>query len=100
MFLICAALPLHAADINDLTYDTSGVTITDCDTAASGALVIPETIEGKPVTRIGDYAFRSCTSLAGGLPGEDMKDFGIERKEMKIGVMFSVIDVSKDLRKE
>ncbi len=76
------------------------VTITDCDTAASGALVIPETIEGKPVTRIGDYAFRSCTSLAGGLPGEDMKDFGIERKGMKIGVMFSVIDVSKDLPKE
>ncbi|MDP7254522.1 MAG: hypothetical protein QGF00_33310, partial [Planctomycetota bacterium] len=35
----------------------------------SSALVIPETIEGKPVTRIGDYAFRSCTSLAGGLPG-------------------------------
>ena len=59
MFLICAALPLHAADINDLTYDTSGVTITDCDTAASSELVIPETIEGKPVTRIGDYAFRS-----------------------------------------
>jgi len=102
LFLICAALPLHAADINDLTYDTSGatVTITDCDTAASGALVIPETIEGKPVTRIGDDAFRSCTSLAGGLPGEDMKDFGIERKGMKIGVMFSVIEVSKDLPKE
>jgi hypothetical protein len=31
---------------------------------------------------------------------EDMKDFGIERKGMKIGVMFSVIDVSKDLPKE
>jgi len=45
--------------------DASGATviITGCDTAASGALVIPETIEGKPVTRIGDYVFRSCTSL-------------------------------------
>ena len=66
LFLICAALPLHAADINDLIYDASGatVTITDCDTAASGALVIPETIEGKPVTSIGNDAFRYCESLA------------------------------------
>jgi hypothetical protein len=66
LFLICAALPLYAADINDLTYDASGatVTITDCDTAASGALVIPETIEGKPVTSIGYDAFYDCSSLA------------------------------------
>ena len=35
LFLICAALPLYAADINDLTYDASGatVTITDCNTS-------------------------------------------------------------------
>jgi hypothetical protein len=65
LFLICAALPLYAADINDLTYDASGATviITGCDTVASGALVIPETIEGKPVTRIGDQAFKNCSSL-------------------------------------
>ena len=65
LFLICAALPLYAADINDLTYDASGatVTITDCDTAASGALVIPETIKGKPVTSIGFNAFEDCTKL-------------------------------------
>ena len=67
LFLICAALPLYAADINDLTYDASGATviITDCDIAASGALVIPDTIEGKAVTAIGFQPFRSCTSLTG-----------------------------------
>jgi hypothetical protein len=66
LFLICAALPLYAADINDLTWTTTGgkVTIPDCDEAASGALVIPETIEGKPVTSIGNQAFRNCTNLA------------------------------------
>jgi hypothetical protein len=48
-----------------LTWTTTNeeVTITDCDQAAAGELVIPDTIEGNPVTSIGDYAFRSCTSL-------------------------------------
>ena len=53
LFLICAALPLHAADLNDLTWTTTDgeVTITDCDQAATGELVISPTIEGNPVTR-------------------------------------------------
>ena len=38
-------------------------TITGCDKKASGALIIPATIEGKPVTSIGTFAFRLCTSL-------------------------------------
>ena len=45
------------------TNEGNSVTITDCDIAASGELIIPGTIEGRPVTSIGDYAFRSCTSL-------------------------------------
>ena len=41
-----AVLPVSAADLSDLTYTTTGgeVTITDCDTSASGTLVIPDTI--------------------------------------------------------
>ena len=62
----CAFLPLHAASLADLAYNISTdgkVTITDCDTAATGELVIPDTIEGKPVTSIGDFAFYNCSSL-------------------------------------
>ncbi len=48
-----------------LKYEAEGdaVTITGCDKKASGALIIPATIEGKPVTNIGKSAFSWCTSL-------------------------------------
>ena len=61
----CAFLPLHAASLDDLTYTTTGgeVTITDCDQAASGELVIPDAIGGNPVTSIGVQAFYRCASL-------------------------------------
>ncbi len=61
-----AALPLQAAGLDDLTWSTTGgeVTITDCEPAASGDLVIPATIGGLPVTAIGDNAFRSCDILS------------------------------------
>ncbi|MDB4708170.1 leucine-rich repeat domain-containing protein, partial [Akkermansiaceae bacterium] len=60
-----AFLPLHAASLDDLTWTTTAgeVTITDCNEAATGELVIPDTIEGNPVTSIGREAFDSCTSL-------------------------------------
>jgi hypothetical protein len=60
-------LPLYAASLKDLTYTTTNgkVTITDCDGAAKGKLVIPDTIDGKPVTSIGGFAFyeNSLTSI-------------------------------------
>ncbi len=48
-----------------LSYEIEGgeVTITACDTSASGELEIPDTIEGYPVTAIGSSAFWGCTSL-------------------------------------
>ena len=50
----------------NLEYEISGgsVTITGYVTEPTGALIIPETIEGYPVTTIGDYAFDDCDSLA------------------------------------
>ena len=61
----CAFLPLHAASLKDLTYATADgkISITDCDGAAKGKLVIPDTIDGKPVTSIRGDTFRDCTSL-------------------------------------
>ena len=55
----------RGADLSDLTYTISNneVTITDCNTSASGHLDIPATIEGYPVTSIGYQAFYNCTSL-------------------------------------
>ena len=47
-----------------LTYSVfyGNVTITDY-TGSAGTLVIPDTINGYPVTSIGDYAFYNCSSL-------------------------------------
>ena len=58
-------ISLHAADLSDLTYTTTGgeVTITKCNEAAKGELIIPDTIEGNPVTRIGNVAFQYCENL-------------------------------------
>ncbi|MDA7538804.1 leucine-rich repeat protein [Akkermansiaceae bacterium] len=65
MTLLLLALGVKAASLDDLTYTTAGgkVTITDCDTGATGELVIPDTIGGNPVTSIGRQAFRSCGGL-------------------------------------
>ncbi len=57
-------ISVSAATYGDLTYSVSGgkVTITDCDTSVT-EVVIPEFIEDCPVTEIGSYAFRDCSSL-------------------------------------
>ena len=58
-----------AASESDLTFtlnsDGQSYSVTDCSDDASGALVIPSTYNGLPVTGIGDSAFSWCTSLTG-----------------------------------
>ncbi len=39
------------------------VKIVRCDTAASGAVTVPASIDGKPVVSIGDSAFENCDGL-------------------------------------
>ena len=48
-----------------LSYTTTDrkVTITDCDEAVRGELIIPDTIGGNPVTSIGVDAFAGCANL-------------------------------------
>ena len=56
----------YAATYGKLTYEVKNdgtIEITDCDENASGALTIPDTINGKKVTGIGYMAFRECRSL-------------------------------------
>ena len=60
--LLGTGIGVRAAGLDDLTWTTTDgeVTITDCNEAATGELVIPDTIEGNPVTSIGAAAFNQC----------------------------------------
>ena len=56
----------YAATYGKLTYEVQydgTIKITDCDRSASGALTIPDTIDGKKVTSIGWGAFDGCRNL-------------------------------------
>ena len=55
----------NALSEGDYTYSVSDgkATITDVDTSISGAVTIPSTLGGYPVTSIGSYAFSDCTSF-------------------------------------
>ena len=63
-FGICL-LPAHGADLTDLTFSSDGsqITITDCLDTASGDLVVPNLIDGLPVTAVANHAFQSCNQL-------------------------------------
>ena len=47
----------------ELTYDGYSYEVRDCNENASGELVIPSEYNGKPVTRIGDEAFKDCKAI-------------------------------------
>ena len=68
LLIVCAVLlptRAQAASESDLTFtfDGKSYSVSDCNSSASGELVIPATYNGKPVTSIGSSAFRDCTSL-------------------------------------
>ena len=68
IIIACApAIPLQvdAATSGYYTYEVSNgeATITDCNESISGAITIPATLGGYPVTSIGFYAFYNCSSL-------------------------------------
>jgi hypothetical protein len=65
LFYMSAVSVAFSAGLTDLSYIVinGNVTITDCDTSATGSLSIPATIEDFPVTAIGASAFRDCSKL-------------------------------------
>ena len=64
VFVFALGIVANAGTYEDLTYEitSKGVRITDCDESAT-SVIIPETIEGYPVTSIGAYAFSGCEDL-------------------------------------
>ena len=83
---IAAAVLLLFGGVNEvnadpLTYEEvvgDTVTITDCDENASGALVIPSSYQGKPVTKIGESAFWGCSSLTSIEVGKGNSEYSSE----------------------
>ena len=67
-----------ALPTDHLRYKVGGntVTITDCNEIVSGALAIPLTYDGKPVTSIGDRAFWKCTNLTSVTIGNSVTSIG------------------------
>ena len=78
--LLLAFVPaaVTAETYQDLTYSVSGgkVTITDCNTSVAGAVTIPDTIAGYPVTAIATDAFAGCTGLTAITIGKNVTSIG------------------------
>ena len=69
---------INEVNADPLTYEVSGdtVTIKDCKETASGALAIPLTYDGKPVTSIGNMALKNCSSLTSVIIGNNVTSIG------------------------
>lgn len=74
---IVCALGVSAETYGNLTYRISDgeVTITGCDSSAT-SVTIPETIDGYPVTSIGDRAFSGCTDLTSIIISDSVTSIG------------------------
>ena len=60
--LLLLTLPAVVQAQYNYLIDNGTITITECN-CFGGAVAIPDTIDGLPVTSIGDSAFSGCTSL-------------------------------------
>ena len=84
LVLVAVALPVSPAEaaendpLEHLSYTISdgAVTITDCDAFIKGCLIIPDTIEGFPVTKIGSAAFSYCNELSKVTLSNQLKTIG------------------------
>ncbi|MDA7515943.1 leucine-rich repeat protein, partial [Akkermansiaceae bacterium] len=56
--------------------DTGVVVLTGCDPSVTGVLILPDTIDGLPLARIGPNAFKDCTNLKSVVVPETVTEFG------------------------
>ena len=65
MFFCLGIILSGAISVNALGYKLSDneITITFCDLSTNGQVDVPANIDGYPVTKIGDNAFKNCTKL-------------------------------------
>lgn len=65
LVLTCGFLEAQAASESGLTFqlNADSYIVSKCDPSAGGALTVPATYNGKPVTGIGAYAFAGCKNL-------------------------------------
>ena len=77
LLLLLLTLPIVVQAEFTFTTNNGAITITKY-TGPGGAVVIPSTINGLPVTSIGDSAFISCTGLTSVTIGNSVTSIGIE----------------------
>ena len=65
--LALQGLSAYEVTIGPVTYEVGATTVTvdDCASNVTGTIVIPATVDGKPVTVVGQSAFEGCETLAG-----------------------------------
>jgi hypothetical protein len=86
VFIMFATAPILQAD--DFTCTTNAddtITITKC-IGPGGAITIPKSINGLPVTRIGDGAFFNSPDFANLILNERIKSLSIPKGVTSIGV--------------
>ncbi|MDR3600330.1 MAG: leucine-rich repeat protein [Desulfosporosinus sp.] len=93
--LLCCSNLVQAAQDGDYTYTvTSGVTTITGYTGAGGAVTIPSTLGGAPVTSIGYEAFSDCSSLTSISIAQGVTSIGIGAFANCPGLTSITVDVN------